>query len=611
MKRGAMTAVLSVVCLAMHCPSAWAVDPAVLRAEQERVAAIDSVRPTVLAVFPAGGEGGGSGVVISPDGYALTNFHVVSGSGEYFKCGMADGKLYDAVLVGLDPTGDIAVLKLFGRDDFPTAKLGDSDMLRAGDEALVMGNPFLLATDYQPTVTYGIISGVHRYQYPAGTVLEYGDCIQTDASINPGNSGGPLFNGAGELVGINGRGSFEKRGRVNVGVGYAISINQIKNFLGQLEGGHIVDHATLGAVVSTDPDGHVIVTDILEESDAYRRGLRYGDEIISFAGRTITTVNAFKNAVAIFPQGWRLPLSYRRDGVRHDVMVRLRSVHSEGELAELAGKQAEPPAPEPNDKPETPPPGDQEQPDNKRPDGDAPPPKIPPRLMPMRKGPPKPPTPEIVKQHFVERRGYANAYFNKLNLDRVWNAFVALGSFEGAKGMWTIEGEMEGGGGVRLELDDQGVRATVPAGEASIADADDLSQVLDPPGSGGMLVALHLWRRLLTTGPAEFGELHYEGTAPIAGFDGLADVLSGTSANVEVMFYFDPGTGRLLALEMFPANDTDPCEIYFSDYREIEGRQLPGRIETRFGDDVYALVLPDSYRLEPAPADETNSDEEP
>ena len=165
------------------------------------------------------------------------------------KCGMADGKLYDAVVVGLDPTGDVALIKLFGRDDFPAAELGDSDQVRVGDWVFAMGNPFLLATDFQPTVTYGIISGVHRYQFPPGTLLEYADCLQTDASINPGNSGGPLFDAEGRLIGINGRGSFEKRGRVNVGVGYAISINQIKNFLGCLRSGRIVDHATLGARV--------------------------------------------------------------------------------------------------------------------------------------------------------------------------------------------------------------------------------------------------------------------------------------------------------------------------------------------------------------------------
>ena len=144
-------------------------------------------------MFAAGGQGGGSGVVISADGYALTNFHVAQPCGNAMKCGLADGRVYDAVIVGLDPTGDVALIKLLGRDDFPHAELGDSDQLRAGDWVFAMGNPFLLATDFQPTVTYGIVSATHRYQYPAGTLLEYTDCIQTDASINPGNSGGPLF----------------------------------------------------------------------------------------------------------------------------------------------------------------------------------------------------------------------------------------------------------------------------------------------------------------------------------------------------------------------------------------------------------------------------------
>ncbi len=285
------------------------VDPAVMQAEAERIAVMARAREPALAIFSNGGQGGGSGVVISPDGYALSNFHVTKGCGEAMKCGMAHGGLYDAVIVGIDPVGDVALIKLFGRDDFPFAEFGDSDAVSVGDWAYCVGNPFLLATDFQPTVTYGIISGVHRYQYPAGTLLEYADCMQTDASINPGNSGGPLFDMQGRLIGINGRGSFEKRGRVNVGVGYAISINQIKNFLGCLKSGRILDHATLGARLASQEDGSVIVADILEDSDAYRRGLRYGDEVVRFGGRPIRTVNAFKNVLGIYPKGWQAPLT--------------------------------------------------------------------------------------------------------------------------------------------------------------------------------------------------------------------------------------------------------------------------------------------------------------
>src|SRR5204862_1037015 len=172
---------------------------------------------------------------------------------------------------------------------FPFAVMGNSDLVREGDWSIALGNPFLLATDFHPTVTFGLISGVHRYQYPAGTLLEYTDCLQIDTSINPGNSGGPLFNMKAELVGINGRGSFDKRGRVNSGVGYAISINQIKNFLPHLRAGIDTDHATLGALIESDPDetgaARMVVRSIIEDSDARRRGLDVDDELVSFAGR--------------------------------------------------------------------------------------------------------------------------------------------------------------------------------------------------------------------------------------------------------------------------------------------------------------------------------------
>ena len=112
---------------------------------------------------------------------------------------------------------------------------------------MAMGNPFLLAEDQRPTVTLGVVSGIHRYQGGSKNLLVYGDCIQTDSSINPGNSGGPLFNLQGEVVGINGRGSFEERGRVNVGLGYAISVNQIKKFIPDLLATKVSLHGTLDA----------------------------------------------------------------------------------------------------------------------------------------------------------------------------------------------------------------------------------------------------------------------------------------------------------------------------------------------------------------------------
>src|SRR5436309_2360369 len=269
-------------------PASRAQNP-VLASEKERVAVVQKVKPSVVAVFARGGQGGGTGVLISDDGYALTNFHVVQPTGPTMQCGLPDGVLYDAVLVGLDKVGDVALIKLLPKKEgqkFPFAVLGDSDKVRAGQWSLAMGNPFLLATDFTPTVTYGLVSGIHRYQYPAGTLLEYTDCIQIDTSINPGNSGGPLFNMDGELIGINGRGSFEKRGRVNSGVGYAISINQIKNFMGHLRAGLEPDHATLGARVEEKTEEgantQMMVKGMIA-SDASRRGLEPGDQMVSFA----------------------------------------------------------------------------------------------------------------------------------------------------------------------------------------------------------------------------------------------------------------------------------------------------------------------------------------
>ncbi|HVW37926.1 MAG TPA: trypsin-like peptidase domain-containing protein [Pirellulales bacterium] len=552
------------------------VDPAVLKAEAERIAVMHKAREAALAIFSPGGQGGGSGVVISPDGYALSNFHVTKGCGDSMKCGMAHGGLYDAVIVGIDPVGDLALIKLFGRDDFPYAEFGDSDAVQVGDWAFCVGNPFLLATDFQPTITYGIISGVHRYQYPAGTLLEYADCLQTDASINPGNSGGPLFDAEGRLIGINGRGSFEKRGRVNVGVGYAISINQIKNFLGCLKSGRILDHATLGARLASQDDGRVIVADILEESDAYRRGLRYGDEVVSFGGRPIRTVNAFKNVLGIYPKGWQVPLTFRRKGRTYETLVRLSGVHGTQELLDKVNGRA----------PMTPP----EQPPGRKGDEQ---PKLP---LPAHDQPAKQEMPEIAKQHFEARRGFANYYFNKLNRQRVWDMLIMRGNFA-STGDWALDGELLGAGEAQFRIDAESVSCALPGGKLKIVAGDSLTAASDPPGSGGLLAALYLWRRMLTLGPEQFGAVEYYGTAPLAGRPGLVEVLVGTYGGVECQFFVDPTSGRLLVMEMHLRADDDPCELHFADYREIEGRDLPSRLEVRNGNNLYGVFKFDNVEL--------------
>ncbi|MGL6225067.1 MAG: S1C family serine protease [Thermoguttaceae bacterium] len=308
-----------------------------LQEEHERIAMIAQVAKSVISVFPSqkgGPIGGGSGVLISSDGYALTNYHVVQPLGVTMKCGLPNGQVYPALLVGVDPTGDIALIKLLGREDFPFARFGDSDLVEVGDETWVLGNPFLLATDFQPCVSSGIISGLHRYQYPSGSILEYTDCLQTDAAINPGNSGGPLFDQFGKLIGINGRCSFEKRGRINVGIGYAVSMNQIRNFLGTLQGGRIADHATLNVTVYTDRIGRVVVEQLRTDCELYRLGVRAGDEVIRLADRPVETANMFKNILGTYPHFWRIPITVRdKTGRRRELLVRLDSLPTDAELS--------------------------------------------------------------------------------------------------------------------------------------------------------------------------------------------------------------------------------------------------------------------------------------
>ncbi|MBM3998872.1 MAG: PDZ domain-containing protein [Planctomycetes bacterium] len=582
------------------------VPPDVLAAERSRIEAIERATKAAVCVFGPDGKGGGSGVVISPDGYALTNFHVVQPCGHAMTCGMADGRVYNAVLVGVDPTGDVGLIQLLGRTDFPVAEWADSDTVRVGDWCFAVGNPFLLATDLQPTVSYGIVSGVHRYQYPAGTLLEYADCIQTDAAINPGNSGGPLFNSDGHLIGINGRGSFEKRGRVNVGVGYAITTNQIRMFLGQLRSGRIVDHATLGATVGSDDRGRVIVSNILASSDAFRRGLRYGDEILSFGGRRITTVNGFKNALGIYPRGWRVPIAFQRGGERFDTVVRLAGVHAPDELFDSVQRPIAPERPKPEPKPgrdgdkKEPAPGEPRPGPPDAPDHPAP------ETPPGHPGGAVRKVPDEVAARFEARRGYANHFYNRMNRDRVWNQFVAHGSFAALTGDWAIRGDAAGSK-VEIEWTEGAVFGRFPDGPSRIDTTAELGAQLQPIGSGGLLVALHLWRRMLQLGPGKFGEVHYWGEAPLPGRAELCDVLVATHDVIECHFYFEPVSGRMVAMEMIPDSESDACAIQFDDYQSVDGREVPRLLRILYGDLVFAEIQVAELVFAPQ-SDKTESD---
>ena len=559
-------AVCLVVLLTARCAAAAGVDDAVLEAQARRVEVIRRASAAAVAIF-AGASGGGSGVLVSPDGYAFTNFHVTQPAGLVMRCGLDDGRLYDAVLVGLDPTGDVAVVKLLGRDDFPCVPLADSDRVEVGDFCFAAGNPFLLATDLRPSISAGIVSGVHRYQFPAGTILEYADCLQVDAAINPGNSGGGLFDAAGRLIGVNGRASFEKRGRVNVGVGYAISANQLRNFLGLLKGGRIVDHATLGAVVATSADGKVVVSDILDSSDAWRRGLRHDDEIVALAGRPVRTVNAFKNVLGTLPAGWQVPLVYRRGGRRFEVLVRLAAVHTAAELATLAAGDAGAGPDKEQDK-------DQDRED------------VPGKET--RPAAAREPLPEALRGLVDPRPGFANHHFNVVERDRVARAVAA----RAGPAAWVLSGTLDAGGEFRIELADEAATIDLPTGRSKIDPREPLDVRPEPPGSGGLLAALVVWRRLVREGPVATGRTTYWGTAPVdpATMDGsaageLVDVLESAVAGVEARL-FVAADGRVVGIYLWTEPDADPCEVRFAG----DAGGLPAVIEVRRGTVPFATL---------------------
>ncbi len=573
-------------------------DKRVVDAEKKRIATVELVKPSVVAIFEKGGAGGGSGVLISDDGYALTNFHV-TGKKTGMKCGLPDGVLYDAVLVGLDKVGDVALIKLLPPKDgfkFPFAKLGDSEKVKAGDWSLAMGNPFLLATDFTPTVTFGLVSGVHRYQPPeGGGLLEYTDCIQIDTSINPGNSGGPLFNMDGELIGINGRGSFDKRSRINSGVGYAISINQIKNFMGQLKAGIDTDHATLGASVDNDKDDDVgvrlVVRAVLDDPpcDIYRRGLRSGDELFAFGGRVMENVNQFKNVLGIYPKGWRVPLVYRQKNDKTETLARLMGSRERVFEFDDMGKP-------------------------KKPDGAV-------TLEPAQGAPAK---------FYEAKAGYANYFFNRQMRDQLLAGFKKQGDFSKLTGEWSFEADVttdrkktEARVVLREEKTDNGKPGNTVVSMTfdgldyklePLKEGQKVRELTQPTGSGGLLMALHHYRSLLTRGEAGFDKNHFNhggieplyappavGPMPTTKLESLrtdCEVLLTELADVQGRWYFSPKDHTLVGAEVTIERDDDPCELYFYDYKPVAGAgSLPHKIEIRSGNGRFATFVIKSYKI--------------
>lgn len=498
----AASAIAVLVIAAAAASPPLAVDPTVLAEEARRVGVVERISRSTVAIFEHTATNGGSGVIVSDDGLVVTNFHVTAPCGALMLVGTNDGRVHEAVLLGLDPTGDIALIRLLGDGPWPAAALGDSDRVRVGDGAIVAGNPFLLAEDFSPSISVGVISGVGRYQYPSKTVLEYADCLQTDAAINPGNSGGPLFDAEGRLIGINGRGSFEKRGRVNVGVGYAVSINQVKRFITHLATGRIVDHATLGATVATRNGPQTIVTAIEVGSDAYRRGLRPGDEVVSLGGRDTPTANALLNAVGVLPAGWRTALEYRRDGRLLQSEVRLGSLHAPGELEEAAAEAT--------------------------PSSATKGPKPPADLYEARDG----------FANYAAQRAETRRLLKLLRREEAASESVSLTYSE------AIRNEP-----VKLRFGPHSAEWLAPSGEFSCDPRRDLTTQFTPPAAPGLLGALWVSRCLAAGEEGLLDRVEAFGKLPWQAAEPAVDVLVATHRGLRVEVFVDSETGTVRGVE--------------------------------------------------------------
>ena len=265
------------------------------------------------------GTATGSGFVVSSDGYIVTNDHVVEGASSV-KAKIGDGKTLTAKVVGTDASTDLALLKVDASGLTPLT-LGDSDQVQVGDPAYAIGNPYGL----DRTLTTGVISALQReISSPNGYTIN--DVLQTDAAINPGNSGGPLFNAAGQVIGVNSQietsGSSNGGESGNVGIGFAIPSNTVKSVVGQLMKAGKVSHAYLG-VQSADASNGAQVAQVTASSPAAQAGLQQGDVITSIGGKAVGSASALSSVVDEHKPGDTVQVKIDRNGSEKTLSVTL------------------------------------------------------------------------------------------------------------------------------------------------------------------------------------------------------------------------------------------------------------------------------------------------
>jgi Do/DeqQ family serine protease len=266
----------------------------------------------------------GSGVIVSTDGYILTNHHVIDDANQ-IKVDLPDRRTFDAKLVGSDAASDLAVLKI-NATNLPVVRIGNSDQVRVGDVVLAIGNPLSVGQ----TVTMGIISAKGRATGVSDGTFE--DFLQTDAPINQGNSGGALVNTRGELVGINSQILTPSGG--NIGIGFAIPASMAQNVMQQLIKSGVVHRAMLGVTVQpmtsdlarsvglNDVRG-ALVASVQADGPAAKAGLQRGDVILDVNGTPVTDSNTLRNRIAGLSPGSRASLTILRDGKQETVSATL------------------------------------------------------------------------------------------------------------------------------------------------------------------------------------------------------------------------------------------------------------------------------------------------
>jgi Do/DeqQ family serine protease len=287
-------------------------------------------------------RGLGSGVIVTPDGYILTNHHVVDGA-QKILVDFTDGRTFDGTLIGSDRPSDLAVIKIAATDLRPLA-LGNSDAVRVGDVVLAIGNPLGVGQ----TVTMGIVSAKGRSTGIGDGGYE--DFLQTDAPINQGNSGGALVSMRGELVGINSQILSTSAG--NIGIGFAIPANMARSVMDDLRTGGRVRRAQLGVTVQPVTSDlaaslglkqttGVLVSGVQAGSAAEKAGVKRGDVIRSFNGQDVTDANALRNRVAAAKPGSTARLIVVRDGSEHTLSATLDELAGAGRARNEADEEAD------------------------------------------------------------------------------------------------------------------------------------------------------------------------------------------------------------------------------------------------------------------------------